>query len=100
MFGITKDQLENGLENVRSNLCAYSHWRCDCKYGVEKREHFMAMTYGENTGCPEVRMAASLIHAMTDDEFQEMCKRANIVNPDEIFFKPSEDEALKQEENG
>lgn len=80
MFGIEKEILVKSLEKVRRRLCCYHPNApfCDCKY-IGEDATYPDPTGGENTGCCEVRMAINLIHVMTDEEFNELCKRAKVM---------------------
>lgn len=75
MFGVKKDQLVKGLAKVSCRLCGYLGSICDCKYLGEGDEVFSG---SEQTGCCETAMAATLINAMTADEFRRIAKRAQI----------------------
>jgi len=75
MFGINKEQLVTGLCRVSCQLCAYLGSICDCKY-MKVTDDFR--TGSEETGCPETAMAATLINAMTVEEFYTIARRAGI----------------------
>jgi hypothetical protein len=75
MFGVNKEQLVTGLCRVSCQLCGYLGSICDCKY-MKTSEDFR--TGSEETGCPETAMAATLINAMTLEEFYTIAKRAGI----------------------
>lgn len=80
--------LASAVEVVRKHrACAYTgQSRCDCKYGPEVRRvpssvdptRFReTMDYAtEHNGCPELRVVASLLLAMTDAEYERISKRA------------------------
>jgi hypothetical protein len=75
MFGVNKEDLLKGIEVVRRQRCCYSQPDfCDCKYRPANPPD-----HGENTGCPELRMAYKLISAMTPDEFNTLCVKAGIL---------------------
>lgn len=81
-FGITQHALVVGLEAVANGCCAYrlpteagQHRGCDCKYGAAT-----GLRRGEfGNGCPETRLAAELIGAMTPAEYARVCKRAKVL---------------------
>lgn len=79
MFGIEKERLVESLEIIRKRLCCYSPESiiCDCKYLRDDEKY--PDPIGENTGCCEVRMAMHLIKAMTQEEFETLCKRGYII---------------------
>jgi len=77
--GINKQALEANLEKLRRDkLCVYlpPSKTCDCKYG-KPGEHVRRMSE-RFSGCPEVRQVLTMVKAMTDKEFNELCKRAKI----------------------
>jgi len=76
MFGVRKEELVTGLARISCKLCGYLGSLCDCKYMDESNDHLNAGT--EQTGCPEVSMAATLINAMTPQEFHAIAQRAGI----------------------
>jgi hypothetical protein len=53
MFGVQDDALIEGLETIRKRLCCYAGPTCDCKFGASGK--------GEETGCPEIRQAITLL---------------------------------------
>jgi hypothetical protein len=77
MFGIKKDQLVKGLCRLSCQLCAYMGTMCDCKY-MKDSDDFIATGSEAGSGCPESAMAASLINAMTPEEFKTIAARASI----------------------
>jgi len=109
MFGIEKKELLKNLENLRKLVCCYAGPTCDCKYGIKyverpthedfkdnpgeasikMRKHFdqSAIMRGEQTGCPELRQAISLIHAIPNKEFKKWNSEARITIPDSEFEK-------------
>jgi hypothetical protein len=76
MFGVTKEQLIKGLYRISCRLCGYLGATCDCKY-MQISEDFRTQS-GEETGCPETAMAATLLNAMTKEEFNILAQRAGI----------------------
>lgn len=81
MFGINKEQLVKGLCRVSCRLCGYLGNFCDCKYMKVSDDYY---GNSEETGCPETAMAATLINAMTIEEFYTIAQRAGIqVDPSE-----------------
>jgi len=82
MFGVNKEQLVKGLCRVSCQLCGYLGSICDCKY-MRVSDDFRTIG-SEETGCPETAMAATLINAMTLEEFYAIAERAGIsVEPSE-----------------
>ena len=92
MFGISKEELLEGLLNLNHDVCSYSHdrnselWMFDCKYGYEKvktdldavgKQFNKAM--GEKTGCPELHMAYVVLKQLTDEQFYDLCAKARII---------------------
>jgi hypothetical protein len=74
----TRTDIIEGLERVRKGvkkaqpyrmggLCGYMGHLCDCKYG--------ATLEGEQTGCPEVMVAAGVLRFMTDEEYAAITRR-------------------------
>ena len=76
MFGVKKEDLIRGLCRVSCKLCGYLGTMCDCKYMDTNSEIFRQNS--EQTGCPETAMAATLINAMTPEEFYSIAQRAGI----------------------
>ena len=69
---------ERALRAVKvlgARACAYTvgdEWAnfCDCKYGMESDRSSAERSYcGEQTGCPEMRDVANVLHEMTDEEW-------------------------------
>jgi hypothetical protein len=86
MFGVNKEQLVKGLCRVSCRLCGYLGSICDCKYMLTSDDF---RTGSEETGCPETAMAATLINAMTLEEFYIIAHRAG------IQVDPSEEESIE-----
>jgi hypothetical protein len=89
MFGVNKEELVKGLCLLSCTLCGYMGNRCDCKY----MQNSDTLDRGsEATGCPETAMAATLINAMTAQEFHAIAQRAGIqLNlPDDAFIQIGE----------
>lgn len=76
MNGIKKEQLVTSLARISCQLCGYLGSRCDCKY-MREGDDFVH-TDNEQTGCCETAMAATLINAMTPEEFYTIAQRAGI----------------------
>lgn len=74
MFGVPKERLIEGLEKHRLKICCYMGPMCDCKYGANDIKYS-----GEQTGCPEIRMAIKLIDGMSDRQFRKICKKQGII---------------------
>jgi len=121
MFGVTKDELIRGLENLRLRLCCYSPQpTCDCKYGVEwvekpteeemkenpewaqrrmrrylsQQQSLIGM--GEQTGCPELRQVIGILRNMSSKEFRYYNGSAGIEVTD-VVFKEKLNDALNGE---
>ena len=77
MFGVTKERLVKSLCRLSCQLCAYMGTICDCKY-IQDNDEFIATGSESGSGCPESAMAASLINAMTQEEFRTIAGRAKI----------------------
>lgn len=77
MFGISKEQLIKNLEIVRENLCCYFQpTNCDCKFGpVLKTDCYPT----EHTGCPEIRQVILILKNMSEQEFDELVIKSNII---------------------
>ena len=76
LFGIRQADLIKNLRQMGDRICSYGplgQWprRCDCKYG--------ATGEGEESGCPELALATTLINAMTPAEFKRIAKRAKVL---------------------
>jgi hypothetical protein len=68
-----RESIVRGLLNLRRQVCGYGAiGPCDCKYGVREKAH----PASEQSGCPEVLAAATILSVMTDDEYLEFAKRA------------------------
>lgn len=81
MFGVEQERLAAGLKRMNAGVCGYTRpgaleaaHRCDCKYGIAEE----ARPNSEQTGCPELRMAALLVAALTPAEFSRACRRAGV----------------------
>jgi hypothetical protein len=110
MFGVTKDELIRGLENLRLRLCCYSPQpTCDCKYGIDwvekpteeemkekpewaqrrmrkylsQQQSLIGM--GEQTGCPELRQVINILKNMSSEEFRYYNGSAGITITDNEF---------------
>ncbi len=75
MFGIGKRDLVANLVKIQQALCCYIGGKgCDCKYGAQNA----GQSTESGPGCPEVAQAAALIGAMTPEEFERICNRAQV----------------------
>jgi hypothetical protein len=79
MFSKNKGFIVKGLRAVQKNLCRYFGDTCDCKYGAEDLKPFGTRSWGEQTGCPEVRTAIAILSVMTDEEYDALAKRAGLL---------------------
>lgn len=78
MFYGNKDEVKNTLRLMQKNVCAYDlgffpeekEIKCDCKYGYNPKQ-----TYGERTGCPELRTVVKLLEKMTEQEYMDILQR-------------------------
>lgn len=73
-FGIEQDRIVKGLLAIRKKLCCYMGPPCDCKYGYDPDD----TPYSEQTGCPEIALAASIISRMTPEEYTTFMERKPI----------------------
>lgn len=85
MFGIDKKKLIQGLQSLQKHQCAYHGPVCDCKYGVQDpQEHHVnpknQLLLTEQNGCPELRLVAKILLAMSDEDFYDLCRKANVVH--------------------
>jgi hypothetical protein len=56
-----RERVIEGLEALRRSICGYPQMNsCDCKYGASLR--------GEQTGCPELRYAISVLQSLPELE--------------------------------
>jgi len=77
-FGIKQQHLLKNLEKLRKQRCAYLGERCDCKYLKDEEDadfHYL----DETNGCPEIRMAAAMLAALSEEEFNELAKKSGII---------------------
>jgi hypothetical protein len=87
MFGVSKKELLEGIANLRKRICLYDCPTCDCKYGhqwpedhVEQlKQRFKVYADSEQTGCPELRQAYALLNALTEEEFDNLCRKTYIL---------------------
>lgn len=86
MFGVSRQELIHGLTRLGGTCCGYTsdpaQWlgiRCDCKYGGDLRKN------SEATSCPELRSVVALLQVMQDNEYEALCRRANIVEVDDYI---------------
>ena len=75
---VTREHIVSALTNVKTRICGYFDnrykgldARCDCKYG--------ASFEGEQTGCPEVSLAAEVFQNMTEEEYHRILRRRDRV---------------------
>ena len=78
MYGVRKEQLVKSLCRISSRMCGYIGHTCDCKYMQNAEADEYVLMSGETSGCPETLMAATLINAMTTQEFHAITRRAGI----------------------
>lgn len=67
MFGVTEEQLIDGLEAIRRRACVYGaslEESCDCKFGIGSTE---GRPSTEQTGCPELRQAIKLLQGKYEE---------------------------------
>ena len=71
MFIRSKQEIIEGLENLRKAICGYgpNAPTCDCKYGGSRIAH------SEQTGCPEVRVAIGVLTQLSDIEYYNTCRK-------------------------
>ena len=76
MFSISKEKLIDSLSKMQRKACSYDMniplnppSFCDCKYGYDGKK------YGENTGCPELRLVVHILENMTDHEYASLFNR-------------------------
>jgi hypothetical protein len=89
MFGVSKEELLQGMENLRKRICHYDGPTCDCKYGhqwpedtleqLRQRLNISTDSDSEQTGCPELRQAYALLNALTEEEFDNLCRKTYIL---------------------
>jgi hypothetical protein len=51
--------------------------RCDCKYSYAGVSQGLKGGHSENTGCPELRSVYKALHLVTDEEWEELARRAD-----------------------
>jgi hypothetical protein len=78
MFGVGKEQLVKALCRISSRMCGYIGHGCDCKYMQDSEASDYVLMSGETSGCPETMMAATLLNALTTQEFYALAGRANV----------------------
>jgi len=61
------------LGKVREKVCVYNGDICDCKYGIHQKKDLRS--YGEVSGCPEMRTVIAVVENMTDFEYNRIIKR-------------------------
>lgn len=61
------------LGKVREKVCVYNGDICDCKYGIHQKKDLRS--YGEVSGCPEMRTIIAVVENMTDFEYNRIIKR-------------------------
>ena len=78
MFGIERERLLKEITVMQRSRCGYDMLIfpeppsfCDCKYGYDPKNK-----YGEQTGCPELRLVCSILSVMTNDEYENFMIRA------------------------
>lgn len=75
MFTVSLGELADWLTEEQSRVCAYGTrdgdtQRCDCKYGGHRGLKPWTGD-SEQTGCPELRMAARLVRKIAEEEANE-----------------------------
>lgn len=96
MITVSREKVLGGLDLAAKALCcqyqdlqgARKHGVCDCKYGgqnatsgsVKAMSETLVELYGqakpgEQTGCPEVRLAGYILQKMTPEEFKAIFDR-------------------------
>ena len=85
-FTVPQDELVANLLQMKKRICCYMGPTCDCKFG--------GTGIGEQTGCPEVSVAAKIIGAMSPEMFQTMLGICEIIDTQTLA------EALKGQEDG
>ncbi len=77
--GIFRKELVENLEKIRATkLCVFvnTQKRCDCKFGTPDG---IPQRHSESfSGCAEVRQVMLIFKAMSDEEFDDLCIRADI----------------------
>lgn len=68
---LQRSDLVKNLAKIRVGLCSYLGPPCDCKFGADNIES----KYGEQTGCPELYLAISVLDIMTDEEYGVLLRR-------------------------
>lgn len=95
MFGVSQRELIEGLEKTRKGVCAYMSTTCDCKYGgPEINDYIGGINHrksGEQTGCPEIRMAIAMLSNLSPDEFRDLAMKSGIMDIDEFGQMLSKD---------
>lgn len=82
MFIGSREEIARALRLIGAEHCVYAggwdkaHPFCDCKYG------YMGDHRGEQSGCPEIRAAVSVIEAMSDDEWANIARRTGTLSSD------------------
>lgn len=67
---ISRQELFDRLNKVRkAKVCGYLGSMCDCKFGCDLDVH------SEQTGCPEIMQAQSLLYLMTNEEYETILNR-------------------------
>ena len=75
-----RERCLEGLKGTRQKVCCYMGSPCDCKYGIRELEDELKAKDlirggSEQTGCPELYDAIAIFSVMTDDEYDEFCRR-------------------------
>ena len=85
MFGINKERLIKALWLLRGASCAYYNPKggppkyCDCKY-IDVNSGKVGSRHSESgNGCCELHLVELLLSNMTDEEYNNLCKKAGIV---------------------
>ena len=75
-ISVNKKQLLHTLKQLQGFHCCYSidggpTSFCDCKYGGKHLDG-RTRSGGEDTGCPELRVAEYIISQLTDEEYDKL----------------------------
>jgi len=74
MFFTTRKKMVEAMFKISRERCGYIGDTCDCKY-LQDNEFS-----GEQTGCPESLSAAKIFAGMSDEEYDKLCKLANLLS--------------------
>ena len=82
MFAVDKNKLSQTIHILQRKSCSYDMGNleqdppsfCDCKYGWSGERKSLA---SESNSCPELRLVHKLLETMTEEEYQDLVRRAN-----------------------